>query len=43
MERPYLKDGKRGNTRNFYDEVKDYSENKPSLDVDKFNNIMEDY
>lgn len=29
MERPYLKYGERGNTRNYYDEVKDYSEKKP--------------
>ena len=34
MERPYLKKGKRGNTRNLYDEPKDLSEDKPLMKND---------
>lgn len=32
MERPYLRSGKRGNERNYYDELKDYSGCKTLLE-----------
>lgn len=41
MERPYLSKGVRGNTRNLFDKVRDYSEKSQPTNLDDFNDALE--